>query len=623
MTLFTLPNEIIIRIIDYLCPDDVENFSGTCKLLVELSTSRFEEHETMKKQYGYMELYSIEDYCHSSYSSPIKLLRTIVDDPRIAHYPKALRILSYDVEDHENFAGDVWPIDSDDIEEEKRSLIEQYHGFRDLLSDCPYLTDEEASDWPCRITVSEDDEAIALLLTLLPNLEHLTFWGNSQTVKESVKYLVHRIARISSGREAAPRANDHDSVSRTTWQTHPLSKLRSIKIEEPADPAAESVSYGYDLLAPFAEIPSLQNMICKNITAADLRHYDPPPTLEDPEDYDEVSVADGDAGELPFFGLRSLRSIHDRTYVASVLPPSSPTGLGDLPHPPLPPTPPLSNVDQLNLESSEVDLVTLKPLLAKLTQLRSFHFSHSSRIETPDQFSEMLRLFIGHCNKSLKELILHNPVAGLEDSLHWDKSVHLHHFWSLTRLDVDLEFLVNKHLKSCPPTAWLPRSLRMIRLGAVQNVLLWFEEKHQRAARLAMAEIIGLRDSSLNLLDGCPRLLELTEDKTRSDIHTRWFGATLWRSLFEDEEIFDELVYLYEEDSKKVPSVLALLQHSHLYRYSVFSQIFKRSGNVVETFPNLTEAIVETSDVEARKYLRRILEGTEVELEIESDELIG
>ena len=90
-SLFSFSNELLYKTIDYLHPDDILNFSLSCKLIHVLANKdAVSLHLQRKKTYETMMLHGC--HRHENNAHPLRLIEDICMDWRVGEYPKALTI---------------------------------------------------------------------------------------------------------------------------------------------------------------------------------------------------------------------------------------------------------------------------------------------------------------------------------------------------------------------------------------------------------------------------------------------------------------------------------------------------------------------------------------------------
>lgn len=144
--------------------EDVENFAVCSRYLFNLIK---EEREKIQQKY-----YVIR--CGTTWEDgvelfqPLPLIQEIVSCPRIASFPTKMFIRDCNTEGLES-----------QIEEEYELVSPQDKiGIRKLLWQSPYLEQGERDDWYKGILTGRLEPAIALLISLLPNLHSIELFDH-------------------------------------------------------------------------------------------------------------------------------------------------------------------------------------------------------------------------------------------------------------------------------------------------------------------------------------------------------------------------------------------------------------------------------------------------------------
>ena len=87
MSLFDLPNEVLEEVLRHVCPDDIENFAGTCHLVRKLAAPVLKTHYELKSKYGGRVNVGSRKYLH-----PAQLLAAIIENPKVSDYVKSLTL---------------------------------------------------------------------------------------------------------------------------------------------------------------------------------------------------------------------------------------------------------------------------------------------------------------------------------------------------------------------------------------------------------------------------------------------------------------------------------------------------------------------------------------------------
>lgn len=167
--LLSLSNELLQKIIDYVYPDDIENFLSSLAYLKILDANRLERHRTLQQKYGSYE-------CGESAQSCTKLLIDLLKDPEIALYVKKLTIAGW----HPVFDS---PDPVNNHQQHPRCDEKTLQNIKKAASDfgVGYATEE----WHKIIHTGNEDPIVALLLLRLSHLETLileSFGDSSQFV---------------------------------------------------------------------------------------------------------------------------------------------------------------------------------------------------------------------------------------------------------------------------------------------------------------------------------------------------------------------------------------------------------------------------------------------------------
>ncbi|KAL8954002.1 MAG: hypothetical protein Q9222_000163 [Ikaeria aurantiellina] len=181
--LVELPNEVLSRIIKVARPSDLLSFSCSSKLIYALAKKALRRHLELSGKYsalffGYAN--TPHEYATSKVrddrNNPFLLLNSIIQDPAIAEYPTRLSLGCYYYDsngggEEENGEGDVDERNTNKVE---YLMKKQATAIAALVQESGFIPEAERDWWTDAITRSLDrDAAIALLMTLLPNVEIL------------------------------------------------------------------------------------------------------------------------------------------------------------------------------------------------------------------------------------------------------------------------------------------------------------------------------------------------------------------------------------------------------------------------------------------------------------------
>lgn len=165
--LLDLANELLLAIIGVVRVEDIEAFTISNKRIHSLSQDVLQKHRVMKKKYSKVQLHSeeLKTLDVSRKVHPIAWLRKIVLSEKVASYPIHLYIQDSTVY---NYAGKKCHLN---FAMRKRIYSK--------LEQCPYIQRRDLEEWTLDdmfFSLSKSfDTSLALLLTLLPNLQSIFF----------------------------------------------------------------------------------------------------------------------------------------------------------------------------------------------------------------------------------------------------------------------------------------------------------------------------------------------------------------------------------------------------------------------------------------------------------------
>ena len=181
--LLALAHEILYLIIEVISPDDIENFGLSCHALHTLAGPTLIAHRQLRQTYRTVEFDEGDwgdDWGDLQKTHPIYLLRDVLEDFRIRHYPAVLRIGEY-IEDWALTDG----YDEKGIEEREHESAKAQEAASDCLPliikevvGCPFIRAVKQGEWIRRILEGQKDEVFAMLLILPPNLATTEIQGS-------------------------------------------------------------------------------------------------------------------------------------------------------------------------------------------------------------------------------------------------------------------------------------------------------------------------------------------------------------------------------------------------------------------------------------------------------------
>lgn len=219
-----LPTDIILAILPFVTPDDLESFAMTTRGIYQLSTLACKEHNELKKKYSVF--YDLSSGGSMSFT---KFLGVVLEDRKIGHYVK-------------KFVANEWcqgwiimgehppPYAEDQMARVRDATCEKF----------PKVAAGPLFD----IKYGDEDPVIALLFSFLPNLQELSWSPGGEQKTRWIDYSLGQIATMK-GPEA------------------PLAKLKTVYIDH-----QDNFDTGLDMVAKFASLPAVQQ-ICANVFHTD------------------------------------------------------------------------------------------------------------------------------------------------------------------------------------------------------------------------------------------------------------------------------------------------------------------------------------------------------------------
>ncbi len=415
MALLDLLLELLGLVVEAVWPDDIENVSMTCRLLQTLAIPHVQNHKNLRIQYGCLDLVVGEDVLDMSHQSPAALLCSISTDSRVAYYPTHFNIQT----SHPGYfawrEGSFPDLHIGLVRRRKCSILKQHDGFRPLLQASPYLSQQEVDEWQQAILDANDGALCALLVSLLPNLQHISIIHQIGLETIYLKRMISRIINASCEPQMdVNRFKKIPTIKNSTYP-HALHKLTRFTLQSPFWPNRTEKGNDANLLLHFIKLPSLRSFSGRIAS-------------------ESTSLAPNAA--------RSQKSEY------------------------------ASHIE--NLELWHTLPAALQPLLSNFCSLRSFSFTapRGHRNEGGSQFRHMLATlsqYAGHC---LQELALGLEDDNAEDAGAWNEMGSLMAFEKLTVVDTDAQYLVWDEEGTSP---WLsrilPPTLKTLRMGMVDEMI--------------------------------------------------------------------------------------------------------------------------------------------------------
>lgn len=253
--LLTLPTEVLQNIIGQVNPDDLVNFSVSCKHIFHAAERHLLKHRERIKTYS--ELRYNGCFRHGDDDHPVKFLREICLNEHIAFYPRSLNIeccgypastehlLNNVYLPEEKLLGELLLEDLD-----LTMVREVYDHFEsaidEKLSRALRYNDRDVNFWSHRLKRSTRSATLCLLLLLLPNLEELHFL-NFECKGAILKNMLELIAAGN---------DDPDPLS------GPLALTKLSKVFVRGD---EHYYSQCRVLVPLLALPSLRTLTAKSV----------------------------------------------------------------------------------------------------------------------------------------------------------------------------------------------------------------------------------------------------------------------------------------------------------------------------------------------------------------------
>ena len=154
-----IPNEVLNIIIPYLHPRDLEAFLSVTKSLRIKYDLLLAEHYQLKREHSVFKYHR-----DTARGAPVRLLKAVLSEPRIASY-----VIVMDVEDWDT-KFTLW--NSPRVSRPKYTT-EDFELFSQMLKDSHYISGRSWNALLSELKKGNERPILAILLTLLPNLEHI------------------------------------------------------------------------------------------------------------------------------------------------------------------------------------------------------------------------------------------------------------------------------------------------------------------------------------------------------------------------------------------------------------------------------------------------------------------
>jgi len=242
-TFTTLPNEALVLILDKTYPEDLDSIVLCCKRLHTFTDPRMRQRISDKISYTWRQL----AWPNKGPSETKFGLDELLSRPDIAPSVKTLCISE----------GSSWSAPGPGIPIfEDLQLTTDDTAWRGLfaVSNCLYIQGSDANAWQTNLDGANIMSVAAVLLTLLPNLEKISF-GH---LRDSTA-LVYMVSNIARATYPAHWAFQYE---------RPLSKLSSLSVNETT--AASAITGLYEA---FASLPSIRSLCAESFLTMNFDHW--------------------------------------------------------------------------------------------------------------------------------------------------------------------------------------------------------------------------------------------------------------------------------------------------------------------------------------------------------------
>ena len=251
-TLLSLPNEILVEIIEDTCPDSIRSFVRCCKSMWILGAKALQQHQQDVDRFQDSKIeFFFPMYQRGAPTDSYTFLSNILLKPRRALYVKNLFV----EEPRFTYCPGPYPPEVTD-EELISAMVDEPCGllFRAVV-ECPYIHDDAISKWVANFRRGDTYEAACFALLLLPNLEVLSLknWGGKRCAE-----LIFEILKTNQ----SPHCKILDP--------QPLHKLHTVIIDNAKSRGQQFEDYGIHEMCMM--LPSLRKVHAKR-TVSDFDHW--------------------------------------------------------------------------------------------------------------------------------------------------------------------------------------------------------------------------------------------------------------------------------------------------------------------------------------------------------------
>lgn len=192
--LLDLSNELLFKIIDQIHPDDIPNFSLTCKDIHQVAKDAVQFHLDREETYEDVVLHGC--HRHEDNDHPLELIKEICMDWRIGEYVKTLTVnccglplekLHHGIEDQED--AQKYKVEKLEDSITNRSTMQVIQGYiKEKAVECALSTPFDVTSLCCEAARGERGAMLTLLLLFTPNLKSIKLYnfGWSENLKEGL-----------------------------------------------------------------------------------------------------------------------------------------------------------------------------------------------------------------------------------------------------------------------------------------------------------------------------------------------------------------------------------------------------------------------------------------------------
>jgi hypothetical protein len=240
--LLDLPDEILLEALSFTDHEDIEAFTSCCKRLYGVGRDVRTQHFERKDNYGTI-------VCGDVYADgtptthPLKILQGMINDEILFSYPTKMIILECS-RDNPNEAVTHWS--DTDLEQAYEKIVDEIiEAIPKVLRRSPYFGHQEVVqdlDW---ILSGAIEPVVALLLTILPNLQSIEMRNYTRSIGDDVDEILKDLVKANA---ALPSMR------------HSLPKLSSVYMYGGQTEGDGNEYEEFDRLQPYIGLPSMRHL---------------------------------------------------------------------------------------------------------------------------------------------------------------------------------------------------------------------------------------------------------------------------------------------------------------------------------------------------------------------------